>query len=144
MAFHDHIFRRMALKQSLWTTFAIAVLDTSLLVYVNMSNGFKGGEFFLAIPCAFVGVIIFWVHVIRNGNGGGGMNESHGHYCKEHKDYVSVKKKATENNETIFGLQWFLSLFLKKKEQTIIANSCQNPIIKKSSWNGRNEAAEKR
>ena len=140
----SYLYRRMALKQSLWTTFAIAVLDTALLVYVNMSNNFKGGEFFLAIPCAFVGVIIFWVHVIRNGNGGGGMNDPHGHYCKDHKDYLSVKKKASGQNESIFGLQWFLSFFLKQKEQTMIATPCQNPIIKKCAWNGRNEDAGKR
>ena len=74
------------------------------------------------------------------------MGEAHGHYCKEHlEDYVSVKKRQNEHNDPIFGIDWFLSFFLKKKDDKIFASqSCQKPIIKASSWQATNDDAGKR
>ena len=61
---HLICFSMLAVKHSLWTTMAIILLDAAIMIYVNLKND---SEAVLAIPCAIVGIIVFWFYLVRGG-----------------------------------------------------------------------------
>ena len=79
----------------------------------------------MAIPCACVGIIIFWVHVIR----GGGKGYVMANYPPNTEDELSKKNKPA--NGRIFCIRWLHSLIQMKKTKLISDRTSRDPIIRK-------------
>ena len=118
------LHRMFSVKQSFWTTIAILLLDVSLLLFVNLDNEFNEGEYFLAIPCAVVGVIIFWVYVIRSGGKIGGSTSYHPFTAGQD----DPKSKLKNESEDGFCFKWILSIFSRQKDEIMKDPNCK-PII---------------
>ena len=101
------------------------MLDISIMAYVNIHNKYNAADFYLAIPCACVGVILFWCYVIRGDELGSGFGT----------DYLAGEDLAERKNRKLAGSSnCFKMVFgrLNGRNDTSKMETNQNPIIKKS------------
>ena len=89
---------------------AIILLDAAIMIYVNLKNDSEAVEFYLAIPCAIVGIIVFWCYLIR----GGELGHTLGKHSLDPDD--ESKSKAGNVFKGANFLKLFSSKFLQNKE----------------------------
>ena len=98
------------------------------MLYVNLGDHLEAGQFYLGIPCACVGIIVFWVHVVHIGEKGFAVKD----YGLPVDDEIGIKKAGKEHDSITF-LRWISSMCVKRKEGPPQPSGC-NPIIKQKSY----------
>ena len=98
------------------------------MLYVNLGDHMEAGQFYLGIPCACVGIIVFWVHVVHIGEKGFAAKD----YRLPADDEIGIKKTGKEHHSMTF-LRWISSICEKRKEHPYPPSGC-NPIIKQKSY----------